>query len=87
MKFKQTRVFYLLAGLLFLLNLVQAYYTDLIYDEAYYWYYSKALAWGYFDHPPMVAFLIKLGSYFFEGEIGVRLMSCVFSVGTLYFIW
>ncbi|MGI9546175.1 MAG: glycosyltransferase family 39 protein, partial [Flavobacteriaceae bacterium] len=42
---------------------------------------------GYFDHPPMVAFLIKLGSYFFEGEIGVRLMSCVFSVGTLYFIW
>lgn len=87
MKFKQTRVFYLLAGLLFLLNLVQAYYTDLIYDEAYYWYYSTELAWGYFDHPPMVAFLIKLGNYLFEGEIGVRLMSCVLSIATLYFIW
>ncbi len=28
--------------------------------EAYYWEWSKHLSWGYFDHPPMVAFLIAL---------------------------
>jgi 4-amino-4-deoxy-L-arabinose transferase-like glycosyltransferase len=29
-------------------------------DEAYYWVWSQRLAWGYFDHPPGVAFLIRL---------------------------
>ena len=28
--------------------------------EIYYWEWSKHLAWGYFDHPPMVAYLIAL---------------------------
>ncbi len=87
MKFKLPRIFYLLAGLLFLINIVQAYFTDLIYDEAYYWYYAKHLAWGYFDHPPMVAFMIKLSGLFFDGELGVRFISCVLSVGTLLILW
>ena len=87
MKFKQPRIFYFLAGILFLLNLIQAYFTELIYDEAYYWYYARELAWGYFDHPPMVAFMIFLGEFFFNGEIGVRLMSCILSIGTLFFVW
>ncbi|MFQ5673040.1 MAG: ArnT family glycosyltransferase [Nitrospinales bacterium] len=29
-------------------------------DEAYYWDWSRHLQWSYFDHPPMVAFLIAL---------------------------
>ncbi len=29
-------------------------------DEAYYWVWSQRLAWGYFDHPPGVAFAIRL---------------------------
>ena len=29
-------------------------------DEAHYVMYSRHLAWGYFDHPPMVAFLAAL---------------------------
>ena len=28
--------------------------------EAYYWEWSKHLSWGYFDHPPMVAYVIAL---------------------------
>jgi hypothetical protein len=87
MIFRQPRIFYLLAGLLLLLNLFQAYFTDLIYDEAYYWYYSQELAWGYFDHPPMVAFLIKLGGIFSEGELGVRLISCFMSVASYFLLW
>ncbi len=29
-------------------------------DEAYYWNWSRHLDWGYFDHPPMVAWLMAL---------------------------
>ncbi len=87
MKLKLPRIFLLLLGVVFLINLLQSYFTPLIFDEAYYWYYAQNMAWGYFDHPPMVAFMIKLGSLFFDGELGVRFISCILSVGTLVVIW
>ncbi len=87
MKQKFPKLFLYLLGVLFLLNLVQSYFTELIYDEAYYWYYAQNLDWGYFDHPPMVALLIKLSSYFFEGELGVRFLSCFLGVGTITVLW
>jgi 4-amino-4-deoxy-L-arabinose transferase-like glycosyltransferase len=31
-------------------------------DEAYYWEWSRRLAPGYFDHPPGVAFVIRIGT-------------------------
>lgn len=81
------KLFLILLVVLFALNLIQSYFTELIYDEAYYWYYAQNLAWGYFDHPPMVAFLIKLSSFFFDGELGVRFMSCILSAGTYLLLW
>ncbi|WP_420603892.1 ArnT family glycosyltransferase [Flagellimonas sp.] len=84
---KFPRLFLILLATLFVLNLVQSYFTELIYDEAYYWYYAQNLDWGYFDHPPMVAFLIEISSWFFNGELGVRFMSCVLSVGTYMILW
>src|SRR5690606_28912474 len=81
------RLFMVLLAAVLVLNLVQASITELIYDEAYYWYYAQNLAWGYFDHPPMVAFMIKLGSLFFSGELGVRLVSTLLSVGTYMILW
>lgn len=77
---------YFLAAV-FVLNILQAAITELIFDEAYYWYYAKDLAWGYFDHPPMVAFLISLGSTLFNGELGIRLLSCFLGVGTMILLW
>lgn len=69
-----------------LLSISQAIYTQLIDDEAYYWVYSKFLSWGYFDHPPMIAFLIKLGYTFFHNELGVRLFSVLLNALTVYLI-
>ena len=77
----------LLLGGLFAINLLQAYATELIYDEAYYWYYSQNLSWGYFDHPPMVAWMIALGYSLFHNEMGVRLVSCLMGTGTALLIW
>ena len=62
-------------------SLVQAAGTELFDDEAYYWVYSKFLDWGYFDHPPMIAVLIKLGTLIFSEELGVRFFVVV--IGTL----
>ncbi len=69
------------------INLLQASFTELIYDEAYYWYYAQQPAWGYFDHPPMVAWMIAAGGWIFPGEAGVRLISCLLGAGTLYLLW
>jgi 4-amino-4-deoxy-L-arabinose transferase-like glycosyltransferase len=44
-------------------------------DEAYYWVWSRALAAGYPDHPPMVALWIRAGTWLVgEGPLGVRLL-------------
>jgi len=64
------------------INLIQAWFTQLHYDEAYYWVYSKQLAWGYFDHPPMVALLIKIGYSIFHNELGVRLFFILLGTAT-----
>lgn len=84
---KIPKLFSYLLGLVFIINLLQSYFTDLIFDEAYYWHYAQKMAWGYFDHPPMVALLVKLSSFLFDGELGVRFVSCVLSIGTLLFLW
>ena len=69
-----------------LLSLVQAAGTELFDDEAYYWVYSKFLDWGYFDHPPMIAILIKVGTFIFPGEFGVRLMIVLMGTLSIYII-
>ncbi len=56
----------------FLVNVLQSVFTEIGNDESYYWVYSRFLDWGYFDHPPMIALLIRMGSYFFSDELGVR---------------
>ena len=63
------------------LRLVAAAFTPITFDEAYYWMWSKHLAGGYYDHPPMVAFVIRLGtSIAGDTELGVRLFSILLAL-------
>lgn len=67
----------LLAGAVFLytflLRLVYLGQVQLLPEETYYWNYWQHPAMGYLDHPPMVAWLIGLGtSLFGNTELGVR---------------
>ncbi len=71
----------------FILNLIQALFTEIMEDEAYYWLYSEFLAWGYFDHPPMIAFLIKLGYNIFPNSLGARLFPSLLGAGSIYILW
>ncbi|MBI2424731.1 MAG: glycosyltransferase family 39 protein [Candidatus Hydrogenedentes bacterium] len=42
-------------------------------DEAYHWEWSRHLAFGYYDHPPMTAWIIFLGTSLLGiNELGVR---------------
>jgi 4-amino-4-deoxy-L-arabinose transferase-like glycosyltransferase len=58
-----------------LLRLIVAAVVPLSPDEAYYWVWSRALAPGYLDHPPMVALWIRAGTWLAgDGALGVRLL-------------
>lgn len=50
----------LLLGMSAAARLAVALGTDITFDEAYYWTWSRSLEWSYFDHPPLVAWLIRL---------------------------
>ena len=57
-------------------RLIVAAAMPLSADEAYYWVWSRALAPGYLDHPPMVALWIWLGTALAgDTELGVRLLA------------
>jgi 4-amino-4-deoxy-L-arabinose transferase-like glycosyltransferase len=63
------------------LRLIAAAWTPLTFDEAYYWMWSKSLAGGYYDHPPGVAFVIRLGTMIAgDTELGVRLVSILLAL-------
>jgi 4-amino-4-deoxy-L-arabinose transferase-like glycosyltransferase len=58
-----------------LLRLAVAAITPLAPDEAYYWVWSRALAAGYPDHPPMVALWVRLGTVLAgDTPLGIRLL-------------
>jgi len=49
---------------------------ELTFDEAYYTLWSRFLSFGYLDHPPMVALIIRASTWLFGGsELGVRALS------------
>jgi hypothetical protein len=63
------------------LRLVGATWTPLTFDEAYYWMWSQHLAFGYYDHPPGVAVVIRLGTMIAgDTELGVRLVSILLAL-------
>src|SRR5664280_2844266 len=64
------------ALVLTIIHLLLAQQTELIPEEAYYWAYSQHPALSYFDHPPMVAWIIWLGTAVFGNtELGVRIVA------------
>ncbi len=70
--------FYKFVGILFFIKLVYLFFIPITPQEAYYWYYSQNLDWSYFDHPPMAAYSIWIGTSIFGDNIfGVKFMAVV----------
>jgi len=78
--------------MLFLLRAYLCVYWPLLQDEAYYWAWSWRLDWSYYDHPPMVAVMIWVGTHLFgHSLLGVRFffialaaLACVLLLRLLY---
>lgn len=78
---------FLITGIFFLLNLIQSLLTPVSEDEAYYWVWSQNLAWGYFDHPPMIAWWVAAGYKLFGGILGIRLFTVLTGSIGLFILW
>jgi dolichol-phosphate mannosyltransferase len=62
--------------------------VDLLPEEAYYWAYAQNLDFSYLDHPPMVAWLIRLGTALMGNtELAVRLSSSLCSLITVTYLF
>ena len=80
-------LFWLLITGLTVFRLVFAGHFGLGVDESHYLLFSRRLAWGYFDHPPMVAFLAALTTLGGKGLFWVRLGPVICSAISLILIW
>jgi Dolichyl-phosphate-mannose-protein mannosyltransferase len=68
----------------FIAGVIQSIFTDLNGEEAYYATFGQHLAWGYFDHPPGIAFFTRLGMLMFSGNLGPRFMMVVLNTATIW---
>ena len=58
--------------------------TPILPDETYYWEWSRRLAGGYFDHPPMIALLIRAGTAVFGvSAFGIRVVPVLAGFGAV----
>lgn len=46
-----------------LVRSILAHFLEFGNDEVYYWTYAQQLQWNYFDHPPVVALLIRFSTF------------------------
>ena len=77
---------YILIGLSLLIRFICLGSSDLLAEEAYYWNYAQHLDFGYVDHPPMIAMLIRAStSLLGNHEYGVRITSMLCWLLTVFF--
>src|SRR5712671_2343563 len=75
-----------LVAVAFLLRLLYITQVELLPEDSYYWNYAQHLDLSYLDHPPMVAWLIWLGTAVFgDSEFGVRISAlCCAAVASFF---
>jgi len=70
-----------------LFNAVSNHFIKFYSDETYYWIWSKKLDFSYFDHPPMVAYLIKLTTIFSDDPFFVRIGATIMVSASAYLVY
>jgi dolichol-phosphate mannosyltransferase len=76
-----------LAAYAFALRLLYAGLFELMPEETYYWNYAQHLDYGYLDHPPMVAWLIRAATAIFgQTQFAVRAGAILCGLITTFFV-
>ena len=85
--FKEKEFVYTLA-LFTLLRFLAVVFMGLMPQDAYYTYYADSLALSYFDHPPMVAYMIKFFLLFFgKSALSLHIADFIVTSFTLLFLY
>jgi 4-amino-4-deoxy-L-arabinose transferase-like glycosyltransferase len=70
------------------IRLVCAAIAPLSFDESLYWVWSKHIAGGYYDHPPVNPILIRLGTTLFGNtQFGVRVFNVLLALPASWALW
>lgn len=79
---------WVIIGVSILIRMLAISTNDLLVEEAYYWNYAVHLDFGYLDHPPMVALLIRgFTALFGINEFAVRIGAMVCWCLTAFFMF
>lgn len=82
------RWFLVLLGMSFVFRFCYAGWVQLSGDELMHWQWSRHLATGYPEHPPLIAWMIALETRLFgASERAVRLVSVVAMTGTVALVY
>ena len=57
------------------------------YDEAYYWVWTQRLDFSYFDHPPMIAWLLWVVGQVGQTEAVLRIVPVACLSGAVWLMW
>jgi 4-amino-4-deoxy-L-arabinose transferase-like glycosyltransferase len=70
------------------IRLLCAAVAPLSFDESLYWLWSKHIAGGYYDHPPVNPILIRLGTIMFGNtQFGVRVFNVLLALPSSWALW
>jgi 4-amino-4-deoxy-L-arabinose transferase-like glycosyltransferase len=80
---------FLLIAVATLVRCITASSIGLGNDEVYYRMYAQYLQWNYFDHPPMVGWLIRFttADLFFDNKFFIRLGAIISAAATTWFFF
>ena len=70
-------------GIMLLTRIINAAWLSPVQDEAYYFYWSRFLDAGYFDHPPLVSWLASPGQWLPGSTLLARLGTILLSLLSL----
>lgn len=83
-----TRTWWICLAAVTLGRAIAAAVTPLKGTEAYYWLWSEHLSLGYYDHPPLIAWGIRLGTELFgQTPFGVRFTTLLGVTAAAILIW
>jgi len=80
-------LFYVFLAAATLFRFAYSGWFELSLDEAYYWVWSNHLDLSYYDHPPMVAYLIAATTPLAESERWVRLGAVLCASGITWLVY
>lgn len=78
---------YILIASISAFHFAYAGWFELSLDEPYYWLWSKHPDLSYYDHPPMVAYLIAVSTFFGDTERLTRLPAILCAGGATWYIY